>query len=171
MWGCPVNGSADDIAADSAYAVLVHREEQRWQASALPDEAAGELELLIAAVRRQPGEIGSFALVNVADEFFVVVRVQMGQIRLLLSDVSAAADWDLAAQVLDELELDPPDDDFDEVLPAGDLGVFEDLGLEEMELGAILADQEAYADEMLSTLARRLGFDGVYERIVDTLVG
>ena len=155
---------------DTAYAVLF-REEQEWQATALSDEAAGDLDLLIAAVRRQPGEIGSFALVNVADEFFVVVRLQMGRLRFLLSDVSAAADWDLANQVLDELDLDPPDDDFDEVLPAGDLGVFEDLGLAEMELGAILADEDAYADEMLSTLARRLGFDGVYERIVDTLIG
>ena len=116
-------------------------------------------------------ELGSFASVNVAYEFCVVVRVQMGRTRLLLSDVSAAPDWDLAEQVLDELELDPPDDDFDEVLPAGDLAVFEDLGLEEMELGAVLADEDAYADEMLSTLARRLGFDGVYEAIVDTLVG
>ncbi len=91
--------------------------------------------------------------------------------RLLLSDVSSAADWDLAAQVLDELHLDPPDEDFDEVLPAGDLDVFDDLGLEEMELGAILADEDAYADEMLSVLARRLGFAAVYEHVVDTLVG
>lgn len=166
-----MNRSAGDVGPDTAYAVLVHREDQAWQARPLPDEAAADLDLLIAQVRQQPGEIGSFALVNVADEFFVVVRVQMGRVRLLLSDVSAAADWDLAGQVLDELKLDPPDDDFDEVLPAGDLDVFEDLGLAEMELGAILADEDAYADEMLSTLARRLGFEGVYERIVDSLVG
>ena len=164
-------GMQDDGPTEAAYAVLVYREDARWQARALPDELTDDLDGLVAAVRRQPGEIGSFALVDVADEFFVVVRVQMGKVRLLLSDVSSAVDWELAAQVLEELELDPPDEDFDEVLPAGDLDVFGDLGLEEMELGAILADEDAYADEMLSTLARRLGFAAEYERVVDTLVG
>ena len=157
---------------EAAYAVLVFREDQQWQAAALPEDSADDLDALIDAVRRRPGEIGSFALVDVAQEFFVVVRLQQGQVSLLLSDVSAAVDWELAAQVLDELGLDlPDDDDLDELLPAGDLGVFDDLGLEEMELGAILADEDAYADEMLSTLARRLGFAAVYERVVDTLVG
>lgn len=164
-------GTDEDGPTEAAYAVLVFREDQQWQASALADELTDDLDGLIAAVRRQPGEVGSFALVDVADEFFVVVRVQMGRVRLLLSDVSSALDWELAAQVLDELELDPPDEDFDEVLPAGDLDVFDDLGLLEMELGAILADEDAYADEMLSTLARRLGFAAEYERVVDTLVG
>ena len=88
-----------------------------------------------------------------------------------LSDVTAAVAWDLAAQVLDYLDVDlPAEEDLAEVWPAGDLGVFEDLGLDEMELGAILSDVDAYADEMLSALARRLGFGDEYERVVDALV-
>ena len=87
---------------------------------------------------------------------------------LLLSDVTAALSWDLAAQVMEKLDLDLPREDEAEVWPAGDLGVFADLGLDEMELGAILSDDDAYADEMLSTLARRLGFAEPYERVVDT---
>jgi hypothetical protein len=39
-----------------------------------------------------------------------------------------------------------------------------------MEMGAILSDVDAYADEMLSALARRLGFGDEYERVVDALV-
>ena len=155
-----------------AYAVLVYREEQAWQVGVMPDRVTQDLDQLIAAVRRQPGENGSFALVDVADEFFVVVRVQMGRLKLLLSDVTAAIAWDLAAQVLDELQLDMPGDgDLEDVWPVGDLGIFADLGLDEMELGAILSDVDAYADEMLSTLARRLGFADTYERVVDALVG
>ncbi len=154
-----------------AYAVVVFREDGRWQTGLLPEVLTEDLDGLIAAVRQQPSENGSFALVDVADEFFVVVRVQQGRVRLLLSDVTAAVAWELAAQVLDALELDVPgDDDLDEVWPAGDLGVFADLGLDEMELGAILSDVDAYADEMLSTLARRLGFAEAYERVVDALV-
>jgi putative tRNA adenosine deaminase-associated protein len=85
--------------------------------------------------------------------------------------VTAAAAWDLAAQLCEALGLDiPGGDDLDEVWPAGDLGIFVDLGLDEMELGAVLSDLDAYADEMLSTLARRLGFADVYEPAVDAIV-
>jgi len=154
-----------------AYAVLVFREDGQWQAGLLPEVLTEDLDGLIAAVRQQPGENGSFALVDVADEFFIVVRVQMGRVRLLLSDVTAAVAWDLAGQVVDALDLDVPgEDDLEEVWPAGDLSVFDDLGVDAMELGAILSDLDAYADEMLNVLARRLGFAQAYERVVDALV-
>jgi putative tRNA adenosine deaminase-associated protein len=159
------------LADTDAYAVVAYREEGRWEVGMLPETLAGNLDGLIAAVRQQPGESAAFALVDVAHEFFVVVRVQRGRVRLLLSDVTAAVAWDLAAQVVDELDVDVPgEDDLEEVWPAGDLAIFSDLGLDEMELGAILADVDAYADEMLSALARRLGFADAYERVVDALV-
>ncbi len=161
---------ADTGGAPEAYAVLVLRQEGSWQVGQLPGAVTGDLDAIVAAVRQQPGEGGAFALVDVADEFFVVVRVAGGEVRLLLSDVTAAVAWDLAAQVLEALDVDvPADDDLDEVWPAGDLGVFDDLGLDEMEMGAILSDVDAYADEMLSALARRLGFSEPYERVVDGL--
>ena len=161
----------DTRTGSDAYAVLVSRQDGQWQLGALPAAVAGDLDALIAAVGQQPSENGAFALVDVADEFFVVVRVQVGRVRLLLSDVTAAVAWDLAVQVLEHLEVAVPgDDDLDEVWPAGDLGVFDDLGLDEMEMGAILSDVDAYADEMLSALARRLGFSEPFERVVDALV-
>jgi len=158
--------------SDDTWAVLISRLDGRWQVAELPTVDALDLDLLLAAVHRRPGEVGSFALVDVADEFFVVVRVVMGVERVLLSDVTAAVAWDLAAQVCEHLELEPPrdDGDVDDLWPAGDLGIFDDVGLDEMELGAILSDVDAYADEMLSTIARRLGFAVDFERVVDALV-
>ena len=154
-----------------AYAVIAYREQGLWQVELLPEAVTDDLDALIAAVRQQPGENGAFALVDVADEFFVVVRVLQGHVRLLLSDVTAAVAWDLAVQVLEHLDLDVPgDDELDEVWPAGDLGIFADMGLDEMEMGALLSDDDAYADEMLTLLARRLGFADTYERVVDALV-
>ncbi|MCW2600374.1 MAG: hypothetical protein JWM02_2203 [Frankiales bacterium] len=151
------------------WAVVVFQQEGLWQVEELPPTVADDLEAVVAAVRGQVG--GAFALVDVADEFFVVVRRVQGEDRLLLSDVTASVAWDLAAQVMERLDLDvPADDELDEVWPVGDLGVFEDLGLDEMEMGAILSDVDAYADEMLSTLARRLGFSDAYERVMDALV-
>ena len=160
-----------DSSGTDAYAVIVFRQEREWQLGVLPEVVTDDLDALIAAVRQQPGENGAFALVDVADEFFVVVRVQMGRVRLLLSDVTAAVAWDLAVQVLEHLDLEVPgDDDLEDVWPVGDLGIFEDLWLDEMEMGAILSDVDAYADEMLSALARRLGFSEPFERVVDALV-
>jgi putative tRNA adenosine deaminase-associated protein len=159
--------------AGDAYAVVVFRDEQGgWQTGLLPAALGDDLAGLVAAVRQQPAAGGAFALVDVADEFFVVVRIQQDRVRLLLSDVTAAVAWDLAAQVVDELDVDMPgDDELDDVWPAGDLGIFADLGVDEMELGALLADVDAYADEMLGALARRLGFGEDYERVVDAVVG
>ncbi len=154
-----------------AYAVVVSREQGTWQVGVLPDAVTDDLDALIAAVWQQPGEHGAFALVDVADEFFVAVRVQQGRARVLLSDVTASAEWDLATQVVDHLGIDiPRDDALEEVVPAGDLGIFSDLGLDELELSALLSDLDAYADEMLSALARRLGFASAYERVVEALV-
>ncbi len=153
------------------YAVVAARDQGLWQVSALPDAVTDDLDSLIAAVRQQPAEHGAIALVDVADEFFVVVRVQSGRVRLLLSDVTASAEWDLATQVVDHLGVDiPRDDALDEVVPTGDLSIFDDLGLDALELGALLSDVDAYADEMLAALARRLGFATAYERVVDALV-
>ena len=151
------------------WAVVVFRQDGVWQVGELAPAVADDLADVIAAVRGQVA--GAFALVDVADEFFVVVRHLGGTMRFLLSDVTASVAWDLAAQVMEQLDLDlPGDDELEEVWPVGDLGVFDDLGLDEMELGAILSDVDAYADEMLSTLARRLGFAEAYERVVEALV-
>ena len=115
---------------------------------------------------------GAIGLVNVADEFFVAVRVQAGGERILISDVTAAVAWDLARQVVDRLQIETPgDDDLEDVWPAGDLSLFADLGVDEMELGAVLADLDAYADEMLLMVARRVGFDEAYDRALETVRG
>ena len=154
-----------------AWAVVVFRQDGVWEVGELPPVVTVDLDGLIAAVRQQEGGGGPFGMVDIADEFFVIARLVQGKVRLLLSDVTAAVAWDLAAQVCEALDVDvPADDDLDEVWPAGDLGIFDDLGVDEMELGAILSDTDLYADEMLSALSRRLGFAAAYERVVDVLV-
>lgn len=150
------------------FAVVAYLEDGAWQVGVLPERLAADLDRLIAALRQQPGEGGAIGFVDVDDEFFVAVRVVGARVRLLLSDVTAAVAWDLAAQVIEHLGLEMPgDDDMDDVWPAGDMSIFADLGLDEMELGAILADLDAYADEMLVAIARRLGFGEPLERALD----
>ena len=153
-------------AADAS-AVLVYRSEGVWQADLLPSTLGEDLDGLVDALRQQPGDGGGFALVDVAHEFFVVVRLAGGAPRMLLSDVTAAVAWDLARDVCDAIDVPvPADEDLDDVLPAGDLGIFDDLGLDAMEMGMVLSDVDLYADEMLTALSRRLGFAEAWDRVV-----
>jgi putative tRNA adenosine deaminase-associated protein len=146
------------------FAVVVYREEDGWEAGMLPDRLIGDLDGLVAAVRQQPGTAIGF--VDVADEFLVALRVRGdGEPQLLLSDGSAAGDWELAASVLERVQpaAEPPE----EVVPVGDLGLFGDFGLDAGELGEILGDLDAYADEMLASIAKRLGFASALDRALD----
>jgi putative tRNA adenosine deaminase-associated protein len=157
------------MSTDSAesVAVVVYREDGAWQSGVLPERLGDDLDGLLAVLRQQPGESGAIGLVNVADEFFVALRVRADRAAILLSDVTAAVAWDLARQVVDRLDITAPkEDELEDVWPAGDLGIFTDLGLDEMELGAILSDLDAYADEMLLRVAERLGFGDVYDQAV-----
>jgi putative tRNA adenosine deaminase-associated protein len=149
-------------------AVVVYREDGAWQSGVLPERVGGDLDGLIQVLRQQPAENGAIGLVNVADEFFVALRVRGEEVRMVLSDVTAAVAWDLARQVVDRLGIEAPDDDDrNDISPAGDVGIFADLGLDEMELGALLSDLDAYADEMLVSVAGRLGFADVYDRALE----
>jgi putative tRNA adenosine deaminase-associated protein len=159
--------TANSEAAQSV-AVVVYREDGEWQSGVLPERVGDDLDGLIQVLRQQPVENAAIALVNVADEFFVALRVRGEAVSLMLSDVTAAAEWDLARQVVDHLGMNRPhDDDLDEVWPAGDVAIFADLGLDEMEFGALLADLDAYADEILLSVADRLGFAEVYDRALE----
>lgn len=162
----------EDLADGESRAVLAYREEGRWEVGLLPDRLCADLDGLISVLRQQPGEGGSLALVNVADEFFVVVRHAGPAPRLLLSDVTAAAAWDLARQVADALGVPvPADDEMEDVWPAGDLSILADLGMDEFSLGTVLADVDAYADEQLAVITRSLGFEAAYQRAVDAAIG
>jgi putative tRNA adenosine deaminase-associated protein len=147
------------MAAEAdGFALMVLRVDGEWQVSPLPEALVEDLDGLIDALRHQAPDQQPVVLADVEDEFFVALRLdRAGETRALLSDVTAAADYDLAADVLDLLGEEPPEN-LEEVWPAGDLELFTDLGLPELELGAILDDLDLYADEMLLAIARRLGF-------------
>jgi len=151
------------------FAVVVYREDETdpWQADLLPFALTEDLRGLIHALRQQPSITGAIGLVAVGDDFFVALRVKSDQVTVFLSDVTAAVDWDFARQVLEYLDIDVPDDDLDQVLPAGDLSIFVDLGLDEMELGALSGDLDLYPDEVLASIAGRLGFAQPFERALD----
>lgn len=156
----------DDDSGD--FATVAYREEEYWDVDLLPIALVHDLKGLIHALRQQPSISGSLGLVSVGDDFFIIVRVYGEDVSLFLSDVTASVDWQVARDALDYLDIDlPHDDDLDQVLPAGDLSVVADLGLDEMELGALAGDLDLYPDEVLASVSERLGFAQAFQRVLD----
>jgi putative tRNA adenosine deaminase-associated protein len=154
------------------FAVLAYRDEDRWEADVLPAVLTEDLSGLIHALRQQPSTAGTIGFVGVGDDFFIAVRLMGPEASVFLSDVTAAADWPLAAQVLHMLDIPvPEDEDLDQVLPAGDLSIFADMGLEEWELCAIAGDLDLFPDEAVASIAGRLKFREPMERALEVALG
>jgi hypothetical protein len=63
----------DPTEAD--FAVIVYREEDRWEADVLPAAITEDLDALVRALRQQPSIGGTIGFAGVDDCFFVAVRV------------------------------------------------------------------------------------------------
>ena len=147
------------------FALAAYREEGVWRVQELAHDVLADVETLSHALRRFPGDGGAVGMVAVDEDFFVLVRVAGSHSRVLLSDVTAADEWELAASAVDFLGLPPPEDE-DDAVPAGDLDLLGDLGLHAMDLAVLLDDVDLYPDEMLSDVARRLGFGPLFDKAV-----
>ena len=147
------------------FALAAFRDDGTWRVQDIAPPAFDSIDSLSHALRHVAGDEGAVAMVAVDEDFFVLVRVDGPTTRVLLSDVTAADEWELAQSAIEFLGLPPPEDDDIEV-PAGDLDLLGDLGLHAIDLGALLDDVELYPDEMLSEIARRLGFGKLFDDAV-----
>lgn len=163
--------SGSDLEVDG-YAVAVVREDTGWLVKPLKPSALDSLDDAELQLRELRASGASFGLLNVDDEFFIVVRPAPTGAHLLLSDATASLDYDIAADVLDRLNVDVPDldpDDLDDIDPweEGDLAVLADLGLPDAVMSIIVGDSDLYADEQLGMIAARLGFADELAGVVD----
>lgn len=149
---------------DVDFAVAAYRDDGEWQLVELHPSVAEDLDNLTDALGRFPSDVGVLGMVSMDDDFFVMVRKVGTQVRVLLSDVTAAKDWPLAGGVADLVDV--PDADDDDPRPAGDLDIVSDLGMAALELGVLCDDDDLYPDEILGDVATRLGFGDAFERIV-----
>src|ERR1700748_2852552 len=134
--------------ARTVFAMFALREGEGGDADVLPVAVTDDLKGFIRVLRQQPSIAGTIGLAGIDDYFFVAIRVIGNQVSVLLSDIGAALDYPLAEQVLEYLDIPVPDeDDLDQVLPVGDLSIFSDLGLDEMELAAICSRLDFDSEE------------------------
>ena len=152
------------------FAVVAYRDDGEWQVESMPARVGTDIDALVDTVRPLPSDVGSIAFVSVDEDFFVIARVRGPDVRVLLSDVTAATEWPLASGVVDLLDLPEPDDEEDRQ-PAGDLGILADLGVTAMDLGVVCDDPEMYPDEAVEAIANRLGFGPAMERALDIALG
>ena len=146
------------------FGVAVTREDTTWRCSLLAPELLDDLDGVITGLRR----VATSGLA-IDDEFFVIVRPIPGGATLLLSDATAGLDYDIAADVLDLLQVQIPEDDEvdDDPWPEGDLGLLADLGVAEQEMQLIVDDVDLYPDEQLAMIAARCGFADAFGAILE----
>jgi len=152
----------DSETTDVELAIVAYLDGDDWVVTEMNPEIGGVQEIA-HELRRYPGEGAVLALVCVEEDFALVVRRHGEDVRLLLTDATAAEDDPLARSAVDHLGL--PVEDDDEPMPAGDLTIVADLGMPAVELGELIDDDELYPDELLSEIADALGFGEVFDEL------
>lgn len=150
-------------------AIAVVREDGQWRCSALGASVLSDLDAAITELAKLRSTGAVFALLAVDDEFFVIVRPSPRGASLLLSDAAAALDYDVAADVLDMLRTDTPDEDDESVWPEGDLELLADVGMPGIELEVITGEVDLYPDEQLQMIAQRCGFADELGALLDQM--
>ena len=134
------------------------------------DDDFSDLSTSITAVRNLRAEGPAFALLNVEEDYLVIVRPGPSQTRLLISDATMAVDDDFAADILDEAGAEIPDIDPDELdnvdaWADGDFDILADLGLSEEQM-SILLDDDADPADLALAIADELGFGDELDDVV-----
>lgn len=162
---------ADSGQEPDGFAVAVVRENATWKVSPLSAKALTSLATAETELRELRSAGAVFGLLDVDDEFFLIVRPAPSGTRLLLSDATAALDYDIAAEALEKLDADIAPEDLEDADPfeEGDLGVLADVGLPDAVLSVILDETDLYADEQLGRIAREMGFAEEFSAVLDRL--
>src|SRR6478735_3726042 len=134
-------GSVCPVSVEG-FAAAVVREDGKWRCSLLAEELLEDLDGVITALRQVASPGAVFGMLAVDDEFFVLVRPVPGGAALLLSDATAGLDYDVAADVLDLLQVPIPDEDDVE-------------------------DDDPWPDEQLALIAQRCGFADEFARAIE----
>lgn len=153
--------SSSQAAFADGYAVTVTQHNGGWQVREF-DDSFRRLDTSVGAVRALRSEGAAFAVLNVEEDFLVIVRPGPSRTRLVLSDATMAVDDDFAAEVANEAGIEIPDIDPAELdnvdgYADGDFEILADLGLS-AELMGVLLDPDEDPHDIIMRIADHLGF-------------
>lgn len=162
---------ADPADTPDGFGVAVVREGGAWRCSPMSQKVLTSLSAAETELRELRSAGAVFGLLDIDDEFFLILRPAPSGTRLLLSDATAALDYDVAAEALEKLDADIAAEDLEDADPfeEGDLGLLADIGLPEAVLGVILDETDLYPDEQLGRIAREMGFADELSAVLDRL--
>ena len=147
------------------FGCIAWHEDGRWSVNSLA--STRDIGSVIDSIKAQQTNGGAIALIAIEDEFVIIARALGDQMQMMISDVTYALDYEVAAELIEVLDLELPEEE-DESQPGGDLDLLNDLGVSEMELLSILDDTELYPDEQLEAIANRLGFGEQFNQVIES---
>ena len=147
------------------FGCIAWHEDGRWSVNSLT--STRDIGSIIDSIKAQQTNGGAIALIAIEDEFVIIARALGDQMQMMISDITYALDYEVAAELVEVLDLEFPEEE-DESQPGGDLDLLNDLGVSEMELLTILDDSELYPDEQLEAIANRLGFGDQFNQVIES---
>ena len=147
------------------FGCIAWHEDGRWSVNSLT--STRDIGSIIDSIKAQQTNGGAIAFIAIEDEFVIIASALGDQMQMMISDVTYALDYEVAAELIEVLDLEFPEEE-DESQPGGDLDLLNDLGVSEMELLSILDDTELYPDEQLEAIANRLGFGEQFNQVIES---
>lgn len=158
----------DALIDDVDVAIALYREDGQPVSVPLELDLVNDLDALIDYLRRLPGDAGALAMISLAGNVFILVRVRGKTVQVYLSDDTACADWPIAHDIADYLGEDIPDVD-DDPDSMGDGAILADVGLHEIDLDAITSDADEDTAVLLERVAAKVQFGPQLRAALDHL--
>lgn len=146
------------------FGIVAWHEEGVWRVSRLAQTR--DLGSIMDQLKAQEGDGGSVALISIDEEFFLIARCVGRTMQMMISDVTYAIEYEVAADLIDALDLPFPEED-DEPQPGGDVDLLADFGISVMDLEIMSDDIDMYPEEQITALANRLGFGEQFDQLYD----
>jgi len=165
LMGPGVSALSMESKGPEDFGIIAWHEDGRWNVSELTH--ARDLGSIMDQLNSQATNGGAIALIAIEEDYFVVARALGSQMQMMISDVTYALESDLAADLLEMLDLPFPEED-DDSQPGGDIDLLSDLGMSAMELEALCDDPELFPDEQLDAVASKLGFGNQFAELYES---
>lgn len=149
---------------DIDYCVILWREEGAWNTASVPARQALVIDDVIALCRQYPGEGGVFAVIGVAEEFFLFLRVDPRQVEGFISDSLALLDWDMAVDLADIIDLDWDEADLIDFEAIGDTDMLQLFHLRSDDIQAICENPDLYPDQQVQEILKRMGAEAQWKK-------